>query len=102
MNWKALVQFGGRKQSKQPPLINLVIGLGLLFGLIPWLLLDGKFLLTKGDFRQEEILLVVKEQPVFFWVLAFFSVICSVICLASAIGDYRNNVRAQKLNKRKQ
>jgi len=76
--------------------------MGLLFGLIPWLLLDGRFLLKKGDFRPEEILLVVKDQPVFFWILAFFSAICGVICLLSGIEDYRGNVRAQKLNERKQ
>ncbi|USD21084.1 hypothetical protein [Microbulbifer variabilis] len=102
MNWKALIEFGAPRQSHQPPIINLLIASGIFLGLIPWLVLDGKFLLTKGNFRPEEILLTVKDQPVFFWILAFFAFICGVVCLLSSVGDYQLNVRAQKLNNRRQ
>ncbi|WP_308367744.1 MULTISPECIES: hypothetical protein [unclassified Microbulbifer] len=100
MKIKALLQFGKKRQASQPPIINLVISLILFFGVVPWLLLDGKFLL-KGDFRPKEVLLTVHEQPMLFYILVFFCSICGFISLYSAASGYRQNLRAIARNNSK-
>lgn len=101
MKIKALLQFGEKRQASQPPIINFVISLILFFGVVPWLLFYGKFLL-KGDFRPKEVLLTVNEQPMFFYVFVFFCSIYGFISLYSAVSGYRQNLRAIARNNSKQ
>lgn len=102
MNLKALFEFGGIRKARTPPIINLLVGLGIFFILIPWLLIDGKFLLKKIRFRYQEQLLTIANDPLFFYALAFFAAVFGFFTLWGFVNGYRQNREYQKLNKARQ
>lgn len=98
MKIKALFDFGGIKKARTPPIINLVVGLGIFFILIPWLLLDGKFSLKEVEFRPQEKLLTIANDPIFFYALVFFAAVFGFFTLWGFVNGYRQNRKQQKLN----
>ena len=99
MYWNCYLKFGGSRRSSHPPVINVVVGLGMLGGLIPWLFIDGSFTLIARNFRLSEQTLTVDTSLVFFYGLIIFSIILGVVSLLGAYSGYKSNCRAEKLNK---
>ncbi|WP_231757864.1 hypothetical protein [Microbulbifer elongatus] len=102
MNIKAMFDFGGIRKARTPPIINLAVGLSIFFLLIPWLLIDGKFLLKKIRFRYQEQLLTIANDPLFFYALAFFAGVFGFFTLWGFVNGYRQNREQQKLNNHRQ
>ncbi|WP_226669175.1 hypothetical protein [Microbulbifer aggregans] len=102
MNIKALFDFGGIKKARTPPIINLVVGLGIFFLLIPWLLIDGKFLLKEIRYRPQEKLLTIASDPLFFYALVFFAAVFGFFTLWGFVNGYQQNRKQQKLNNHRQ
>ncbi|WP_288132590.1 hypothetical protein [Microbulbifer sp.] len=102
MKIKALFDFGGIKKARTPPIINLFVSLGIFFIFIPWLLIDGKFLLKQIKYRPQEKLLTIANEPLFFYALAFFAAVFGIFTFWGFVNGYRENRKQQKLNNARQ
>ncbi|MCA0895116.1 hypothetical protein, partial [Microbulbifer agarilyticus] len=88
MNVKALFQFGGIKKARTPPIISLILGICMLFVLVPWLLLDGKYLFKEIKYYRSEKLLTIASDPLFFYALAFFAGVIGFFSMWEFVNGY--------------